>query len=189
MSRKPWPHREVPGLTMIAGERWADVPGLDGYVVSTLGRAVRLPGKVPQRDRYGGSFLRTVPGMIFDINEERPRLGHGPAGSRMDLGRAVLTTFVRPPVGRELAIRINLVSWDCRLENLVWSGDRRQALLARFLANDAGCLDAPDLDLAALRLGVGHTMLTRAIAAERARLGRRAPKTLHNPRQVAETLR
>ncbi|HMV67388.1 MAG TPA: hypothetical protein PKA64_11100 [Myxococcota bacterium] len=39
------------------------------------------------------------------------------------------------------------------------------------------------------RLGAGRTMLTRAIAAERRRLGRKAPHTCHTPRATAESLR
>ena len=101
--KRRWPHSLVPGLTVVAGERWAEVPGCPGFAVSTEGRAVRLPGKLPQRSRWGGTFERSLPGSLTHILEDRPRIGHKANGSRMDLGRAVLTAFVRPPSGRELA--------------------------------------------------------------------------------------
>ena len=187
MARKPWPHCDVPGLTTIKGERWAKVPGLPEYVVSTEGRAVRLPHTVTSKNRYGRTHLRRHPGILCTIFEDRPRIGHV-ARKRVDLGRAVLAAFVRDPEPGELAIRLNAVAWDCRLVNLVWSHDRRRELIRRFLDNDRGCLDAHTMDHAADLLQVSRQTLTAAMTAERRRLGRKA-NYAHSLRKIAETLR
>jgi hypothetical protein len=183
----------VPGLEPRKGERWRLAPAAPRVVVSTHGRAAVLPTTVRQRAASGRESERRLRGRLLAADTDFPKVvvGRSEGGSynRVDLARSVLGAFVREPRGRELALRLNGVHSDCRLENLLWSGDRTAALLDRFLADEEGCLDAYDLELAALRLGVSRSVLCMALKLERARLGVQVKPGPKSPRQVAEALR
>lgn len=180
------------GVTVAEGEIWAPAPDAPWYLVSTEGRAFRLPRNVVQPTRHGGMCERHLQSHIVEVFGDNPRLISADLGThyaRVDLARQILAAFVRPPRGREVAVRRNGVRWDCRLANLVWSGDRHADLLARFLAGDNGCHDAVDLEHAAIRLGVHRSVLGRVLTNERRCLGVVARSGPKSPAVIAAEIR
>lgn len=103
-------------------ERWADVPGYEGYYqVSDAGRVKSLKRTVPMRDgrtyRVGGKILRTKPGpggyTIVCLSKDGTEWGEL-------LHRLVLAAFVGPcPPGMECCHEDGDPA-DNRLENLRW---------------------------------------------------------------------
>lgn len=186
-----WPHEVVPRLEVIPGERWAIAPDCPMYAVSSEGRVVRLPRVVQQMSRHGTMMERRIPGELMVMCSDNPRLiaerikpGRY---KRIDLGRQVLAAFVRPGRRDEVARRKNRITGDCRLDNLEWTTDRQDDLVARFLAGDAGCHETADMEHAAIRLGVSPSWLGRALTRERRRLGVQAP-AVRRPKAVAAAL-
>lgn len=176
------------GIAALPGERWAAAPDSPHHVVSTEGRAFRLPRVIVQETRYGGTCTRHLKGHLVDVMGENPRLlteNRGTYHARADLGRQVLAAFVRPPVGDEVAIRRNGVGWDCRLANLVWSSDRHAELLERFLAGADGCHATHDLEHAAIRLGIDRSVLGKVLTVERRRLSYAARPGPKKPADIA----
>lgn len=182
------------GVVSQPGERWAPAPEAAGYLVSTEGRAVRLPQVVTQESRHGTMMTRRLAGYLVTLLAKHPRLISGSAAqrvdeyARVDLGRQVLGAFVRVGRPRELAIRKNGVLFDCRLENLVWSGDRTRRMLDAFLAGEEGCLDTLNLEHAALYLDVSRSVLCKALTDERRRLGIKASSGTKSPAAIAAVI-
>src|SRR5690606_25912107 len=81
--------------------------------------------------------------------------------------------------------RRNGIGWDCRLDNLVWSGDRHADLLTRFLSGADGCHDVVDFEHAAIRLGVDRSVLGKVLTWERKRLGVVARSGPKRPAEIA----
>lgn len=183
------------GVKRLRGERWAPVPKLPGYLVSTEGRAFRLAATVRQRSRYGTLVPTHHAARLLSLQHRNPRLRvRRPRKADrkylyVDLGRSVLTTFVRAPRPGERAMRRNEVLWDCRLENLHWSGDVTP-LIERFLANESNCWDGRDLEHSAYILRRSNTALTRALTNERRRLGipYAVSSKIRGPRRVAQLI-
>lgn len=176
------------------GERWAPVRDCPGFLVSTEGRAFRMAHTVIQRSRYGQMIEVNYPARLLTLDHRNPRLRlrrreKARAYDYEDLGRQVLSAFVRAPQPGDRAMRRNQILWDCRLENLYWSGDQ-PSLLERFLANEADCLDGHDLEHAAIRLGVSGTALGKALHTERERLGVgfTVASRARGPRKVAQVV-
>lgn len=99
------------------GEKWAPVPGWDGYEASTRGR-VRSVGRALSDSRQAG-------GVILKPAKDKDGYRHvtlsaGRRRQRVHVARLVLLTFVgEPPEGHE-ALHGNGRRWDNRLANLRW---------------------------------------------------------------------
>ena len=126
--------REV--VDVMAGEVWApamntrhhtggvDLVTLDDFAVSTEGRAVSLPRTTRQASRNGSLYdLRRAGGLLSPCMGNT-RIGYM-GGPLVDVGRAVLTAFDRPPVRQtERAVRVDMVRFHTSLANLAWSSEQ-----------------------------------------------------------------
>ena len=142
-------------------ERWAPIPGHEGYEASDQGRIRSLPGVVRkqngQTQRRRGQVLRTWP-------ENGYLAVHLGAGRRYLVHRLVLQTFVGPcPKGME-GLHGNGDRGDSRLTNLRW-GTASENALDRVkhgtcaMSRKTHCplghpLSHPNLCLSSLRRGV-----------------------------------
>lgn len=167
------------GVEWITNERWLPAPNAPGAYISTEGRAFRPAHTVMQDNGFGTVAPRTLPAGLIGMTTSGPprlrvRVKCG-AWTTIGLAHEVLSAFVRPRrPWREVAFHLDGNEYNCRLSNLMWSGDRTAQMVDRFLGGEADCLSAYDLEHAAIRLGVSHSVLYKALSEERRRLGIKA---------------
>ncbi len=112
-------------MTVLPGERWAPVRGFDGYEVSTMGRV---------RSYFRGRKITTTPRIIGQKRTAHRYqiitfLKNGKHHS-MTLHTVILEAFVGPRPQGMVAMHLNDIGHDNRLENLkwgTWSENNRQS--------------------------------------------------------------
>lgn len=108
-----------------AAERWAEIPGWEGfYEISSFGRVrsirrlVQINSVTPDRKRWMGGAIRTA--HVDKGGYLRVSLTGGGRREYIQVHRAVLMAFSRLPELGEVARHLNGSPGDNRSENLAW---------------------------------------------------------------------
>lgn len=94
-------------------EIWKDIPGIDGYQVSNIGRIKSFIGKEPYILQSQYSHKRKNQVVIRGID--------------YDVRNLMLTAFVGPPKPWDVFEYINGITNDNRIENLRWMNIKDKA--------------------------------------------------------------